>query len=382
MPRPWLAAGLIACAAAAAAVPVPPFQVVKHLSLETRTTAPSFVCLDGITLLDRGRLLHIGRPLEDRSVLRVLDLASLQIHDLRVPGIPGPMSVPPKQLAVDKPLYYDTANGTAGILLRGGASVSGDAAYAEWDLGTNRVVRTLPLAPGAGAYWTSVNAIGYDPGRREAYVEVVRCRGGGNLPCKPGGPFDWAVLAVTDRVRTVATWTGPLKPTQKEPYYDPIHHRSMHIEYAECGAEQTTAHLVDLDAGTVKPVALPRVIYGFAFDPDGRTGYVYSYTTRQVFALDLETGRIGRRATFGNVGHLLEFVAPGTLLLGRDPGMHFIDARTLRETGFLPTAAFHRGSPHLEGSVFMPGRAIVRNYSDLYVIDLPGLAPPTESPSR
>jgi len=367
-----MAAAWLLAATATADVPTPAFTVVKHLSLETKSTPPTFVCLDGIRLLDRGRLLHIGRPFENRSVLRLLDLTSMEVRDVEVP-IPGPWVPPATQMLVDKPLFYDTENGTAGILLRRGASVSGDAEYLEWDLRTNKVARRMPLAPGKGAYWTSINAIGYDPARRECYLEVVRCRGGGNLPCKPGGPYDWSVLEVSDRVRTVASWTGPLKPTQKGPYYDPLNHRSMHIEYAECGAEQTTAHLVDLDSGRVRHFPLPRVIYGFAFDPDGRTGYVYSYTTREVFAMDLESGEIGRHATFGNVGHLLDWVAPRTLLLCRDPGMHFIDSQTLEETGYIAASSFHKGSTHLEGSIFMPGRAIVRIYSDLYVIEFPGL---------
>jgi hypothetical protein len=53
--------------------------------------------------------------------------------------------------------------------------------------------------------------------------------------------------------------------------------------------------------------------------------------------------------------------------------MHFIDSRTLEQTGYLPASEFHTGPTHLEGSLFMVGRAIVRTYSDLYVLDLPGL---------
>ncbi|MEK7765690.1 MAG: hypothetical protein AAB368_05585, partial [bacterium] len=50
--------GLLAGAAAAA--PRPAYRVAKYVSLETRLTPPSFVCLDGLQLLDRGKLVQIG----------------------------------------------------------------------------------------------------------------------------------------------------------------------------------------------------------------------------------------------------------------------------------------------------------------------------------
>jgi len=290
-----------------------------------------------------------------------------------VPNTPGPWVPGKDQMVVDKPLFYDTGNGSAWMVLRTGGAVTGDAAYLEWNLRANTVVRTLPLCPGKGAYWTSVTPVGYDPETRECFIEIVRCRGGGNLPCKPGGPYDWSVVGVTDKVRAIASWSGPLKPTTKRPYYDPVHHRSMHIEYAECGAEETTAYLVDLATGAMRHYALPRVIYGFAFDPDGETGYVYAEQAGTVFAIDLVSGDLSPAVQYGTQGQLLDFVAPGTLLLGGARGLHFIDAKTLHQTGYIATSAFHDGSPHLEGSIFMSGRALVRNFSDLYVIDFPSL---------
>jgi len=351
------------------------YRVVKQVPLDLRTEPPTFVCLSHLALLDRGRLVYIGRPLEQHSTFTVLDLESLEIRNLTVPGIPG-MQVPPKgQLAVDKPLFYDTANGVAGILLRGGGLVSGDAVYMEWDLRANRESRRIELAPGAGAPWTSVEAIGYDPERRECYVEIIR-----EVPDEQGArgqlPFHQvAVVGITDRVRTIATIRTKNRYSSKSPYFDPVHRRSAHVEYVELGGEQarTGAHIVDLDSGAVTELSLPRVIYGFAFDPDGTAAYAYSNTTGEVLKVNLGTGVVVRRSGLGRFGHVLDFVAPDTLVLMRNARLHFLDSATLKEKWGLNCSAFHQGSPHTEGSIVIPGRILARIYYTLYVIDFPGL---------
>ena len=357
-----------------AATAAPRYEMVKHVSLKIRTDEPSFVCLNPLKLLDRGRMVYIGRPIKNRSVLVVLDLESLEEKRITIPDIPGTQVPPRDVMAVDRPIFYDTANATAGIILRAGGLVGGDAVYAEWDLERNRISRRLPLAEVGDARWVSARPIGYDHERKECFIEIVRCRTGVEATHHRGRLYELAVLAVADEVRTVVSFDTRLRYTGKSPYFDPIHRRSMHIEYNEHG--RSYGYLVDLETGEMKRFALPRVIYGFAFDPDGRTGYVYAEKTGKVFKLDLETGKRGKSKIYGRRGHLLEFVAPGVLLLGRNRAMHFIDAKTLSQKDLLKPSDFHWESAHLEGSIFMPGRALVRIFYELYIVDFPELLNP------
>jgi hypothetical protein len=368
-------AALLARPGPAAGKPV--YRVLKHISLDIRTEKPTFVCLEGIDLLDRGRLAWFGRPLENRSSMFVLDLKTMEERLLLIPDIPGPWIVPKDLMVMDRPLFHDTENGTAGLLLRMGGVVSGDAEYAEWDLKADRLVRRLPLAAVKGGPWLSVRLIGYDPAKRECFIEVVRPAGTGveQPGGTGGGPYELTVLAVTDKVRTVASFKTKLRYTSSSPYFDPLHRRSMHVEYNEYKGAESFMHLVDLDTGAVRDFPIPPVVYGFAFDPDGKTGYVYSHTEKTVYRLDLETGKRGKSRVFGQLGHVLDFIAPNMLVLGRNAGMHFIDSRTLAQKDFLPAGDFHKGSTHLEGSIFMPGRALVRIFYDLYVLEFPDLLP-------
>lgn len=350
--------------------PAPKYRVVKHLSLETRTEPPTFVCLDGLQLLDRGRIVQIGRPVEAPNVLTVLDLRTFEVANLTIPDVPGTQVPSRTEMSVDRPLFYDTDNGTAGILMRAGG-VTGDAGYAEWDLRANRIVRRLPLAGPDGARWMSVTPIGYDPVRKEGYVEVVKY--GVRFKTSPnrGGHYDLTVLGVGERVRTIASLTTRLKFGSKGPYFDLARRRSMHIEYAEYAGNVSAAYLVDLDTGTVKTYQLPPVVYGFTFDPGGRTGYVYSFRDSELLKLDLETGELGPKRRVGSYGHLVEFVGPGLLLLARNPGLHLIDAATLKERWFLDSKKVNAPGLHVEGSVVLPGRILLRNGYELFVVDFP-----------
>lgn len=373
-----LLAGLSLLAVAARdAAAAPRYKVLKHIPLELRTQPPTFVCLDHLALLDRGRLAFIGRPIEDRATFTVLDLETLETRNLTVPDTPRIQVAPKGLMVVDKPLYYDTGNGTAGILLRGGGMVSGDAALLEWDLRSNKAVRQVPLANVGNSQYFSVEMIGYDPGRRECFVEIMRPLGAAPGPTGQGGRYELSVLGVTDTVRTIATIRTTNRYTGKSPYFDPVHRRSAHVEYVEIGGEQarTGVHIVDLDSGRVHTIELPRVIYGFAFDPDGRTGYAYSNTTGEVLRFDLETGTVDNKAKRGRFGHVLDFVAPGRLLLMRNARLHLLDSKTLKELGGVDPRDFHKGSTHTEGSIVMPGRALVRVFYDLYVVDFPEYIP-------
>ncbi|MEK7477054.1 MAG: hypothetical protein AAB152_15625 [Candidatus Coatesbacteria bacterium] len=358
-------------AATAGAAPKPAYKVMYRCSLDLREKPQSFVCLDGPQLLDRGRIVQLGRPIDRPDVLTLLDLSTFRTREVEVPGLRGKWPPSQTEPEVDRPMYYDTTDGMAGILLRTGG-VRGSAEYAEWDLRANRISRRFPLATPDGAQWMSVDPVGYDPARKECYLQVVKY--GVRFKTSPnrGGHYDVSVLAVSDRVRTVTSWTESNKLGSKGPYFDPVHRRSMHVEYSEHAGTISGAHLVDLETGAVKTYQLPPLIYGFAFDPDPRRAYAYSYRTREVFPLDLATGVMGKGRVFGNVGHLLDFVAPGVLCLGRNFGMHFLDAKTLKEKWFLNPKDFHKVDAHLEGSIFLPGRALVRSYENFYVIDFPG----------
>lgn len=368
---------LLYTASSMALAATPPYKIIKHISLETKTEEPTFVALSHPRLLDRGRLLKLGRPFGNRSSWFSLDLATLETTLIQVPEIPGPWVPKPEEFVIDEPAYYDTDLGSAGLVLREGGKVSGGAAWAEWDLKTNRIVNRLTLAPANPKAWTGVEAFGFDPSRKETFIQLhTPSPGKQEKPCQQAGPYDLTILAVTDRVRTVANFKTTLRYTGKSPYFDPIHRRSMHIEYAECEGEETTAYLVNLDSGAVKKFPLPKIIYGFAFHPDGRSAFAYTEPTGEVFTLDLETGKIGKKRPFGRRAHLLSWIGPNLLCLGRNKGMHFIDPTTLKQTGFIDPVKFHtKGSTHLEGSTFVPGRAIVRIFKNLYILDFPTLKP-------
>lgn len=372
--RVCIAAGLAVLLHADIPAAAPKYVVVKEVPLETKDQPPSFVCLDGIWPLDRGNLVQLGRPMERSNALHVLDMKTLEIRLVEIPELRGGPAMPKDELGVDRPAFYDSKNSQAGILLRGGGLVTGDAGYAEWDLKQNRIVRRLPLGGLDGARWMSVKPIGYDPATRECFIELVRY--GVRLTTSPnvGGHYDVAVLGVSTRVRPIAAFTTGLKQTSQGPYYDPAHQRSFHVEYAEHAGTISQGTVVDLATGTTNSFPLPPLIYGFAFDPDGKTGYAYSERLGEVFAVDLATGAIGRKAKPGRKGHVLDFVAPGVLFLGRNGGMHVFDAKTLRQTGMIPPKRVYANADHLENSLVLPGRVLMRNYERVFVLDFPALA--------
>ena len=65
-------------------------------------------------------MVQIGRPVEQRNVFTLLDLGSLDVRAVTVPEYPATQVPPRTEMAVDRPLFYDTGNGTAGVLLRAG----------------------------------------------------------------------------------------------------------------------------------------------------------------------------------------------------------------------------------------------------------------------
>ncbi len=370
MIRIALAALVLAANAGAAA---PRYKVLTHVSLENRDEPPSFVCLDGLRLLDRNRLVQIGRPVERSDAFTVLDLRTLAVREIPIPGFPGSGPGQPAGPFIDRPAFYDVGNGHAGVLLRAGRGVASDALWAEWDLKKNAIVRTLPLGGLGGGKWLSVSPIGYDPKTKECFVELVRF--GARLVTSPnrGGHFDVIVLGVTDTVRTVTEFTTSRKLTSQGPYFDPVRLRSFHVEYAEYAGNTSMGFVVDLATGAVNTFELPPLVYGFAFDPDGRTGYVYSERDGTVSALDFETGKTGRTIKPGRKGHVLDFVAPGVLWLGRNHGMYFFETPSLRQKSLLSPKKIYQHADHLEGSLALPGRVLMRNYENLYLIELPGI---------
>ncbi len=366
-------AAAVMCLWPVAAAAGPSYKVRHHVSLETVDQPPSFVCLDGIWLLDRGNLVQIGRPMDRSNAFHVVDLKTLETRLVEIPELRGGPAMPKSELGVDRPAFYDTRNAHAGILLRGGGLVTGDSGYAEWDLKANRIVRRLPLGGMDGARYMSVQPIGYDPASRECFIEIVRT--GVRYATSPnkGGHFDVSILGVTDTIRPIAAWTYDRKLTSKGPYFDPVRKRSMHVEYAEYAGNISMATVVDLTTGAINQFPLPPLIYGFTFDPDGKTGWAYSERLGEVFAVDLTTGAIGRKAKPGRKAHVLDFVAPGVLFLGRNGGMHFFETAKLRQTGLISPKKIYASADHLEGTLVLPGRVLMRNYEHLYVLDFPGL---------
>lgn len=348
------------CLASAA----PKYKSTGPFSLETVTEKPSFVPLHGLMAFDQGKLIYLACQIEERRAMVMLDLATMKTVTILAPEMP---QLPPGSDGVfvpETPLWYEPAHKTAGMVLRSGNRIRGDAKVMVWDPNTGEILRILTIVEGKDIYYNGVKFIGYSPERDEAFIEIAQS--------KNGKEVTW-VEGFTDKVRRIADITVHSRWGSKGPYYDNTHLRSFHMEYGEYENSGAMGHMVDLMTGEVKSYPMGAAEYGFEFDPDGNTAYAYAAKSGELKKFDLDTGTVLKTARYGRLGHVLGFVAPGQLVLMLNSRLCFINPSTLRERDGISTNEFHKvGSTHVEGSLILPNRIIARIFRDMYVLDLFG----------
>jgi len=334
------------------------FKVKKVVSIEAHTEKPSFYGDPPPHLLDRGRALYSGRgAFHGPGLVYVVELPGLEEHLLEAPT--ADFSAKHPELAV-KPVVedmpcLDRTDGRAGLVLK---DVKEQKTYlAWWNLARNAITGVSVVGEKGRANWVGVRAIGYLPERGECVVHVEKPVGAG---------FDDAVLAVgKDGVRTVATFNAKFI-TSHGPWFDPVHQRAVVVEIVETEGAEPTGYLVDLANGGVRPFPIPQLVYGFTFDPDGRTLYAYGVKARELWAIDAATGVATRRIRMGDIGHALGWIGDALTVVG-NVRIHLLDPRTLGHRGAVGTRRIAPEAVNVENSVVLPdGTVALDTFYKLY----------------
>lgn len=176
------------------------------------------------------------------------------------------------------------------------------------------------------------------------------------------------LIAVSKSGLKTLTTFGTRHSLSRGPFHDPARERVLLVEYAERGSHPS-AYLVDLVKGRRRRMAIPVVTYGVAFSGDGKRIFAYSAQTGYIWVIDAKRGRRLRKKRLGTMGHAAGMIFKDTLLVVRNKGMHFIDAKTLKQWKYVPTKTWHRGFMHVQGTLVAPGRVFLRTSDLLRVID-------------
>lgn len=371
----WVALGLaLALAGAARADEVQPkdasgaqarqlqFKVKKVVSLEAHTEKPSFYGDPRPHLLDRGRALYYGRGAAyGPGLVYVVELPKLEERILEAPTAEFSHAHPELVVSpvIEDMPCLDRTDGRAALVLK---DAQRNKAYvAWWDLAQDKLTAAFPVGERGKANWIGVSTIGYLPERGECFVQVERSVGAG---------FDDAVVAVSkDGVRTVATF-NPKFITSHGPWFDPVHERVVVTEIVEVPGAQPQGYLVDLANGDVRPFPIPQLVYGFTFDPDGRTLYAYGVKARELWAINAATGAATRRIRMGDIGHALGWVGDALAVVG-NVRIHLLDRQTLGHRGAVGTRRIAPESVNVENSVVLPdGTVALDTFYKLYMTRL------------
>ncbi len=368
---PLLAAALVLVPWLAAAKP-PPLTVATKLSLAARHVPPTFYAAEPLVVVDRGRVVYLGRgAVRDPEAIELLDLGAHAPRRLKVPLLAYAAAHPETPLAptVQGLFCYDTADGVGAVLVHDRNTREQQVYLAHWDLAQDRIDRLSLLATrGREVNWVSTRAVGYDPTRRECLVALLESRRGEG----PAETFRVTLLAVGDAVRTITTFAPERKLTHW-PVIDAAQQRVLFGEYAELDTDGVArAHVVDLQSGAVRSVPIPKVTYGLALAPDGARVYAYSNMTGELVAVALEGGAVDKRLQLAKRGHAFGYLTPETLLLVTPSSLHLLDAATLKTKGKLPTKTIDPSIMHVEGSLVLPNRLLLRAFDAFYVVDVGG----------
>jgi len=346
-------------------------QVRKRINLSPRWTPPIFYHSSPLLLVDRGRSLYVGRgALQTPDLVYLLPLDSLEERMLIAPiaAFAGEHSELALKREVEDLLCYEPEDGLAGVLVLG---AHGDAKYfLRWDLAKGVVTEAILLGKkGPATRWIGVQAMGYDPVRRECILHVEQNDGEMRGATAAGGPYTESVVAVGDSARTIATFSAPFIISHG-PYFDAIHRRVVLTEVTELEGARPHGYLVDLSNGGVRPFPIPQLVYALTFDPDGRSLYAYSVKTREMVVINAATGATTQRARIGDSGHALGWLGRDTLVLIGNVRIHLLDPHTLGHRGQVPTGRIINGLLTADGSFVFPGGMAVVDFTMMSIARL------------
>jgi len=362
----------------------PALKVIKQIPRGQRTESPTLDGLTGPRIMDRGRSLYYGRGLwGEQHRFYLVRLADGSALSLEAPiaaffareqqTFPGAKDSGHPGIEVRSLLFYDSDLQQAGILLveqpakrdrtRGARRLH----YLHWDLAQKQIRgATLLGEERHGGYTFTVTPIGYDHATQELFCQVVD---GPNKGADP--PYTVSILALGPKQKRTVAQLGAARAISGGPYHDLERKRALVVEYAELPVEGAPprGYLVDLASGKQSSFEIPVTTYGVAFDPDGKTIYLYSSQLGKLMAVDAATGKRGKVLDVGTHGHALGFAVKGTLLVLRNGGLQFVDAKRLVKKPFVPMKRLYPGFSHVEGSLVAPGRTVIKNGSVLHLVE-------------
>lgn len=358
-----------------------PLVLRGKVDLAQRTEVPTFTPASPLVLMNRGKMLYLGRGLwRDQQTFYLLRLSDLSRVTVKAPfnayvrANPG-MLVDPndrrplhKQFDVTRLLYYDEANQDAGFEVADQIGPRRQRRHflMQWNLTTKKVTHaTLVARSRVGQTYTHMLPLGYDTKRREfSYVRQV-------IGKADEGRTVFVIAFGAGKPRIVAQFEGQ-RSMSSNTYVDPRHEYALLIEYAELASKGPAprGHRIDLQSGKVRSFEIPLTTYGVAFDARGQRIYAYSSQLGQLWVVDAATGRRLQVLRIGKFGHALGVVSPSKLLLVRNNGVRQLrqTSRGLRLGRFFPITRIYTGFSHVGGSLVVPGHALIKNGDTLYVV--------------
>lgn len=347
------------------------FRLRKRFSTEMKTVSPTFYFNDRLRPMNRGSWLYLGQGLRvERDTFHFLDLVSYRRFRMRAPV--AEMMMYHSQLLGDgnqvvdlRLLYLDKDAGQAGLqLVLKSPSETRELYFLHWDLARNRITRFFKMATYAsGDVGSKLASVGYDHILGTYYF----IRQGRQF----GGDRQVTVFALLNRqLRVLARFTHQRR-IKIDPVFEQSTGQALIVEYADLPLKGAPPQgfVLDLQSGRVKRIPVPVTTYGVTFSRSGRVIYAYSSERGEVWAID-PSGRVLRKAKVGINGHSLAYVNDNMLALIRNNSVSLLDPTTLRRGASLSFNSLARGFWHVGGSIVLPGRAIVKNGKQVYVLEL------------
>jgi hypothetical protein len=367
--------------------------VESKRSLEQRLARPTFTPAQPMRVMDRGRMVYVGKGILAEPhhfyLLRLSDLKRVRVtvpfaaYVGKNPGIQvfkGDSRPIHKQFHITKLLFYDSQNQEAGAEVsdRIGTSRVIRHFYVQWDLKTGSIkdAPTLVTRTRAGQSYSHSLPLGYDYKKREfIYLRQLIAQQNGSQGGTAGGaPRTVFVIGFSGgKPRVIADFKAQ-RSTASKTYFDAAHRRAMLVEYAELASKgpPPSGHLIDLKAGKVRSFAIPLTTYGVAFGAKGKKLYAYSSQLGQIWTIDQRSGKKQQQLSVGKLGHEINRVSPWQLLLLRNNGLRFfhIGKKGLRRGRWVPIKRIYTGFSHVGGSLVVCGRALIKNGDDLHIVSI------------
>jgi hypothetical protein len=378
-----LAAGLLFGSGPAAAR-APRVTTRGVIALKQRTTAPTFTKRP-LRFLDRGKHVALGNGLwAEQDQMHLLRLRDLERRVVRVPFGAFVRSNPGmkldqadtrpvhKQFEVQQLLFYDEQNGEAGVEVSDRLSRRHVRRhfFLHWDLKKDAITEaTLVARSKPGKTLSSSLPLGYDHDRREFFF--VRQIYTWSKDGKRQGRTVTVVGFKAGKPRVVVQFDSG-RSIQRRTHFDGRRRRVLLTEYAELADKDPApkGFLVDLVRGKVRSFEIPLTAYGAAFDPGGELLHIYSSQLGELWTLHAATGTKSAPALkVGKQGHALGVLGPGRLMLIRNSGLRLLRLKKgrPRKGRFVRIKAVYPGFSHVEGSLVLPGGALIKNGDKLYV---------------